>query len=435
MNEDIDIGAELYDKIHADFLKQLGEARELRSMADVSGYSGQVGRALSRAIATNLSPDVLPDGRLYYNIARSILEPSLRENHELVNSAAEQVQRELDEWEGIRIKPMRPEFPTERVNDVISAASAEGIPWEKTLRRVTSPAETITMSFADDFMKANAEKRSRAGFDTFIDRQGGGKCCLWCAKLIGHFKYPDNVPKDVYRRHDNCTCTVTYGTKGGARQDVWSKVTWTVPPAKELHRGAVQGAEKAPHRLTGGANGGIINEKSNKPVIAITDNAIQNVQYISVHGYTEEQSKIIQQQHKELLKIARDKNDNFEVAIVLNRELEPSAPLFGRDNDVTFGMLNGTNLTILHNHPRGSSFSANDLEFFCKCGQVKTLTIVKNNGQVEYITKANSFNPNTLSLEYARLHKKMIKKGTNDEYDKLIKKLLTVTKSGVIWNE
>lgn len=252
MNENIDIGAELYDKIHADFLKQLGEARELRSMADVSGYSGRVGRALSRAIAANLSPDVLPDGRLYYNIARSILEPSLRENHELVNSVAEQVQKELDEREGIRIKPVRPEFPTERVNDVISAASAEGIPWEKTLRRVTSPAETITMSFADDFMKANAEKRSRAGFDTFIDRQGGGKCCPWCAKLIGHFKYPDNVPKDVYRRHDNCTCTVTYGTKGGARQDVWSKVTWTVPPAKELHRGAVQGAEKAPHRLTGG---------------------------------------------------------------------------------------------------------------------------------------------------------------------------------------
>ena len=114
------------------------------------------------------------------------------------------------------------------------------------------------MSFADDFMKANAEKRSRAGFDTFIDRQGGGKCCPWCAKLIGHFKYPDNVPKDVYRRHDNCTCTVTYGTKGGARQDVWSKVAWTVPPAKKLHRGAVQGAEKVPHRLTGAANGGII---------------------------------------------------------------------------------------------------------------------------------------------------------------------------------
>ena len=45
-------------------------------------------------------------------------------------------------------------------------AARDGINFVNATRRVTSPAETITMSFADDFMKANAEKRSRAGFDT-----------------------------------------------------------------------------------------------------------------------------------------------------------------------------------------------------------------------------------------------------------------------------
>ena len=68
---------------------------------------------------------------------------------------------------------------------------------------------------------------------------------------------------------------------------------------------------------------------------------------------------MIQRQHKELLKIARDKNNNFEVALVLNNNLEARNPLFGRDNDVEFGLLNGTNLTVLHNHPRGSGFSVN----------------------------------------------------------------------------
>ncbi|WP_157865477.1 hypothetical protein [Ruminococcus albus] len=191
----------------------------------------------------------------------------------------------------------------------------------------------------------------------------------------------------------------------------------------------------AQRRLTYDKKRCIINEKSNKPIIAITNSAIQNVQYVGIYGYTEEQSKAIQRQHKELLKIARDKNNNFEVALVLNNNLEAGNPLFGRDNDVEFGLLNGTNLTILHNHPRGSGFSANDLKFFCQCDQVKTLTIVKNNGQVEYITKSESFNPKILSLEFARMHKKMIKKGTSDEYDKLINKLLVTTKSGVIWNE
>ncbi|MBP1535222.1 MAG: phage minor capsid protein [Ruminococcus sp.] len=211
-------------------------------------------------------------------------------------------------------------------------------------------------------------------------------------------------------------------------------------PAQKIPKTVAEVKAKEPEilaqsRLTYDAKRGIINEKSNKPIIAITDSAIQNVQYVGIYGYTEEQSKAIQRQHKELLKIARDKNNNFEVALVLNNNLEAGNPLFGRDNDVEFGLLNGTNLTVLHNHPRGSGFSANDLKFFCQCDQVKTLTIVKNNGQVEYITKSESFDPKILSIEYARMHKKMIKRGTIDEYDKLINKLLITSKSGVIWNE
>jgi hypothetical protein len=212
----------------------------------------------------------------------------------------------------------------------------------------------------------------------------------------------------------------------------------SLPKPMKLTRAEAQAKQSeilAQRRLTYDAKRGIINEKSNKPIIAITDSAIQNVQYVGIYGYTEEQSKAIQQQHKELLKIAREKNNNFEVALILNNNLEAGNPLFGRDNDVEFGLLNGTNLAVLHNHPRGSGFSANDLKFFCQCDQVKTLTIVKNNGQVEYITKSERFNPEILSLEYVRMHKKMIKKGTSDEYDKLINKLLTTSKSGVIWNE
>ena len=311
-------------------------------------------------------------------------------------------------------------------------------------------AENITGSFQTDYIKKNAEFRSKAGLNCYIERKDGHNCCDWCAKLAGKYRYPDEVPKDVRRRHDNCTCDVSYASEKG-RQNVHSK-RWaneqakaqriayaaSLPKPMKLTKAEAIAKESeilTQRRLTYDRKRGIINEKSNKPIIAITDSAIQNVQYVGIYGYTEDQSKAIQQQHKELLKIARDKNNNFEVALVLNNNLEAEKPIFGRDNDVEFGLLNGTNLTILHNHPRGSGFSANDLKFFCQCDQVKTLTIVKNNGQVECITKSESLNPKILSLEYARMHKKMIKKGTSDEYDKLINKLLVTTKSGVIWNE
>lgn len=38
----------------------------------------------------------------------------------------------------------------------------------------------------------------------------------------------DNKLDDIYRRHDNCGCSVTY-ENGRQRQDVWSKRTWEVP--------------------------------------------------------------------------------------------------------------------------------------------------------------------------------------------------------------
>ena len=44
------------------------------------------------------------------------------------------------------------------------------------------------------------------------------------SSLEGEYEYPD-VPKDVYRRHENCDCTVEY-ISAGKRQDVWTKRTW-----------------------------------------------------------------------------------------------------------------------------------------------------------------------------------------------------------------
>ena len=383
------------------------------------------------------------------NIAQSILEPLLRGNYDDVNAICAEVQSTLDAKKGIGLKPQKADFPAERVRAAIGGAAVKETA-EHAIQVLGRTAENITGSFQTDYIKKNAEFRNKAGLNCYIERKDGHNCCDWCAKLAGKYRYPDEVPKDVYRRHDNCTCDVSYVSEKG-RQNVHSK-QWAneqakaqrieyaagVPKPMKLTRAEAQAKESeilAQRRLTYDAKRGIINEKSNKPIIAITDSAIQNVQYVGIYGYTEEQSKAIQQHHKELLKIARNKNNNFEVALVLNNNLEAGNPLFGRDNDVEFGLLNGKNLTVLHNHPRGSGFSANDLKFFCQCDQVKTLTIVKNNGQVEYITKSESFNPKILSLEFARMHKKMIKKGTSDEYDKLINKLLVTTKSGVVWNE
>lgn len=81
-------------------------------------------------------------------------------------------------------------------------------------------------SFVDDTIKRNAIFQSNAGVSPKIVRRSPGWCCEWCAKLEGTYMYPDRVPDDVYRRHDNCNCVVEFYPADGKKQDVWTK-EWT----------------------------------------------------------------------------------------------------------------------------------------------------------------------------------------------------------------
>lgn len=267
-----DIGKELYAAIRADFERRLDDIPEPAELSDISGYGARLGQALAQAIRGSVSQDKLPDERMYYNIAHSILDPALRENYRLVNKAAETVQLALDELMNVHLKVQHADFPEKRVNEIIGAASIEGIEWYRTMRRMTSPVENISQSFADDFIKANAEFRYGAGFDTYVERTGGSGCCAWCAKLSGKFDYPDNVSKDVFARHDNCTCAVSYKT-GGMHHDPHTNLKLDLPEPPPLRlddsmqAAAIANANRVLEKkhgknLTNGANGGTIEEKS-----------------------------------------------------------------------------------------------------------------------------------------------------------------------------
>lgn len=171
-----------------------------------------------------------------------------------------------------------------------------------------------------------------------------------------------------------------------------------------------------------------------KPITQITDETINRVPYVEISGYTAEQCAELQKQHRELLRDSRDNNNCNETAFVLKSNMTRGEPIYGTDDKIEFGEMYGTNLTVLHNHPRNSSFSYNDLYFFCKTDQVRTLTIVKNNGNVEYITKPVGFDAKILELEITRMQKKVLKSGNSSDIINFGKKLLTKSKSGVIWS-
>lgn len=181
---------------------------------------------------------------------------------------------------------------------------------------------------------------------------------------------------------------------------------------------------------------GIIKEKSKKEITPITDNAINSVPNVQIPGYTAEQCAYIREQHKELLNYSRSNNGNKEVAFVYDGVFQSRREFTGGDDRLDFGAyLGGKDLFVMHNHPRNSSFSTTDIDFFAATSNVKTLTIVKNNGKVEILTKSENFDISTFAKEYSRLYKKIVKTGIDSEKDKFVRTLLTKSKAGVIWNE
>ena len=181
---------------------------------------------------------------------------------------------------------------------------------------------------------------------------------------------------------------------------------------------------------------GIIKEGAKKNITIITDKAVESVPKVKISGYSDEQCAFVQQQHKELLRYAKDNNDSKEVAFVFRKGLTDRTEYIGTDDKIDFGTAlsgKGDDLFVMHNHPRNSGFSDFDISEFVASDSINSLSIVKNNGNVEVITKSKEYDKKKIIVERERNRKKYIVSGTDDEYRQYINKLLgKLDKKGVI---
>ncbi len=180
-----------------------------------------------------------------------------------------------------------------------------------------------------------------------------------------------------------------------------------------------------------------LSENLNKPITKITDEAIEKTKTHQIDGYTQEQCKYIAEQHKELLRYARDNNDNKEVAFVFRQGLKEKEILLGTDIEIPFppNIQNmGKSLFVMHNHPRNSSYSIYDINEFVKNNSIKTLSIAKNNGEIEILTKTKKYDSIKMYVFIGRL-KNEIQKGKN-QADTIRKILNKAMREGMlIWSK
>ena len=213
------------------------------TFVDGHEYASRAGENLSRSLLSNLTEEALPDGTLYYNIAKRTVVPALQTNYESVNEIAEEIQSIADLESGIGLKSVRAEFPKSRIQGLIDKMTTDGITLEDALRWLAEPIINNCEAFFDDFIKENADFRSSAGLKTTITRIAAPGCCEWCDAIAGVYEY-GSEPQDVYRRHQFCRCTVTFQSKKTS-QDVWSKRIWQsseeeIERRKEIGKKAIE---------------------------------------------------------------------------------------------------------------------------------------------------------------------------------------------------
>lgn len=172
-------------------------------------------------------------------------------------------------------------------------------------------------------------------------------------------------------------------------------------------------------------NGGKLRESGNKkPITAITDETVAKVPKVTPKTYSDDICEKIHQEHQKLLKTSMIENGSKEVAFILNSDMTGKRVLHGTDDQIEFGAFYGKDLFLMHNHPRNNSFSIDDVVEFFGENSLKSMSVVKNNGKIEVLTKLTEYDRIDLIRDLDRMVRKQVKTGSDAEYRAVVNKFL-----------
>lgn len=110
-----DIAPELYEACEKDFDRLVKGSKKIQkyltkvkdgkaTYEDMYYYSTQIGECLKQAFKDNISEDMLPDGRMYYNIAERVVRPLMEKAELMIDETCTAVQDELNAKAGLGVK-------------------------------------------------------------------------------------------------------------------------------------------------------------------------------------------------------------------------------------------------------------------------------------------------------------------------------------------
>lgn len=216
-----DITPTLLDECRGEFNRLIRDNKKLERLyakirdgtatyTEANKFSVEVGNCLAKTFKLKISSEVLPDGRMYFNIADRLLHEMFGSGYNLISDYTATVQKAINQSLGLGIAPVVPELNDDRIMGIVNRISSE-LEFDKIAWILDDPVINLCQSIVDEFTQQNSKLYNDLGFKQTITRTCVGKCCEWCKNLEGVYDY-DTVRatgSDVYRKHENCRCETT----------------------------------------------------------------------------------------------------------------------------------------------------------------------------------------------------------------------------------
>lgn len=264
-NEEVkDIVPGIYNEIEKSFDLKTKESKIIKNKLkalknkkanykDANEFAVEVGKILADTFQDKIKIGDLPDGKMYYNIAKRLIEPNMVRNHDLVSEYSKEVQSLLNKQANISIKAQKADLNQDRIYKLIDKITKYDS-YDDGKWLLNEPIINFTQAVVDETIKKNANLHYKSGLTPKIIRKEHGNCCDWCKEIAGTYSYPD-VPEDIYRRHRHCRCTVDYYPGDGKKQDVWSK-KWKDIKEDDIIKERIELSEIT-YPISGGISGAI----------------------------------------------------------------------------------------------------------------------------------------------------------------------------------
>lgn len=194
------------DKRATALIKEIEAGRGTYEMA--SEYAARVGDNLAKVLKQRAPLESIAEWDI-----EDLIPKSLGLDHSMVVYACENVQTALNKDAGLRIKFQAPEFDSNRAYGIVEELrdNPEFVNIEASFY---DQLGNFSQNVVDDAIRDNGKVISNAGIRTYVVRATEAGACPWCNDLAGIYDYDEvKFGGEVWRRHENCRCTIAMFTE------------------------------------------------------------------------------------------------------------------------------------------------------------------------------------------------------------------------------